>query len=85
VAGVLFESLADATERVRSGERNAHVLIAEIARTIAANDVVRVDYVAIVDEETFEEPREIDRPARALVAARVGSVRLIDNVRLDPS
>jgi pantoate--beta-alanine ligase len=85
VAGVLFESLADAAERVRSGDREAHVLVAEIARTIAANDVVRVDYVAIVDEETFEEPREIDRPARALVAARIGSVRLIDNVRLDPS
>jgi pantoate--beta-alanine ligase len=85
VAGVLFESLADAAERVRAGERDAQVLVAEMARTIAANDAVRVDYVAIVDEETFEEPREIDRPARALVAARVGSVRLIDNVRLDPS
>jgi pantoate--beta-alanine ligase len=85
VAGVLFESLADAAERVRSGERDAHVVVAEIARTIAANDVVRVDYVAIVDEETLEESLEIDRPARALVAARVGSVRLIDNVRLDPS
>ena len=85
VAGVLFESLADAAERVRSGERDAQVLVAEMAKTIAANDAVRVDYVAIVDEETFEEPREIDRPARALVAARVGPVRLIDNVRLDPS
>jgi pantoate--beta-alanine ligase len=84
-AGVLFESLADAAERVRSGERDAYVLVAEMARRIAANDAVRVDYVAIVDEETFEEPREIDRPVRALVAARVGSVRLIDNVRLDPS
>jgi pantoate--beta-alanine ligase len=85
LAGVLFESLADAAERVRSGARDPRVLVAEIARTIAANDAVRVDYVAIVDEETFEEPIEIDRPARALVAARVGSVRLIDNVRLDPS
>jgi pantoate--beta-alanine ligase len=85
VAGVLFESLAEAAERVRSGEHDPRVLVAEMAKTIAANDAVRVDYVAIVDEETFEEPREIDRPAHALVAARVGSVRLIDNVRLDPS
>ena len=85
VAGVLFESLADAAERVRSGERDAQLLVAEMARTIAANEDVRIDYVAIVDEETFEEPREIDRPARALVAARLGSTRLIDNVRLDPS
>ena len=84
-AGVLFEALADAAERVRAGARDPQVLVAEMARTIAADDTVRIDYVAIVNEETFEEPREIDRPARALVAASVGSTRLIDNLRLVPS
>jgi pantoate--beta-alanine ligase len=84
-AGVLFESLADAAERVRNGERDARKLVAEIAKMIASHEGVRLDYVAIVDEETFEEPARIDRPARALVAARVGDTRLIDNLRLDPS
>jgi pantothenate synthetase len=41
--------------------------------------------VAVVDEDTFEE---VDRlrgsRARALVAARVGNARLIDNLPLGP-
>ncbi|MFL5766350.1 MAG: pantoate--beta-alanine ligase [Actinomycetota bacterium] len=85
VAGVLFEALADAAERVRTGARHPQVLVAEMAKTIAANEAVRLDYVAVVDEETFEEPVEIQRPSRAIVAAHVGSVRLIDNIRLDPA
>ncbi|MFL5736837.1 MAG: pantoate--beta-alanine ligase [Actinomycetota bacterium] len=84
-AGVLFESLADAAERVRNGERDSRKLVADIAKMIASNEGVRLDYVAIVDEESFEEPSRIDRPARALVAARIGETRLIDNLRLDPS
>jgi pantothenate synthetase len=38
----------------------------------------------VVDEDTFEEVVRIERPARALVAARVGAPRLIDNALLTP-
>jgi pantoate--beta-alanine ligase len=84
-AGVLFEALADAAEAVRTGERDAAKLVADMARTLGAEETVRIDYVTVVDEETFGEVREIERPARALVAARIGETRLIDNLRLDPS
>lgn len=40
----------------------------------------RVDYVAIRDAESLAPLREIMRPARVLAAARVGGVRLIDNL-----
>jgi pantoate--beta-alanine ligase len=40
----------------------------------------RVDYVAIRDAETLQPLREIIGAARVLAAARVGSVRLIDNI-----
>ena len=40
----------------------------------------RVDYVAIRDAETLQALREITGPARVLAAARIGSVRLIDNM-----
>lgn len=47
---------------------------------------VRLDYAEIVDPETFQ-PLEgmVTGPAQALVAAYVGSTRLIDNIRLEAS
>jgi pantoate--beta-alanine ligase len=41
-----------------------------------------LDYAVIVDASTLAPIDRIDRPARALVAAKVGSTRLIDNVAL---
>jgi len=44
---------------------------------------VREDYVAVVDAQTLKPLERLDgRPARALVAAFVGTTRLIDNVAL---
>jgi pantoate--beta-alanine ligase len=41
-----------------------------------------LDYAVIVDAATLAPIDRIDRPTRALVAAKVGSTRLIDNVAL---
>jgi len=82
VAPVLFEALSDAAVRVRGGERDARVLKAEMARTVGAEPLAKVEYVAVVDDMTWEEIGEIAGPARALVAARVGPARLIDNLLL---
>ena len=84
-APVLFEALSDAATRARSGERDAAVLRAEIARLIGSERLARLDYVAIVDDRSWEEVTEIDGPCRAVVAARFGEVRLIDNIALPTS
>ncbi|MCW5772188.1 MAG: pantoate--beta-alanine ligase, partial [Rhodospirillaceae bacterium] len=44
-----------------------------------------VDYLAVVDAETLEPLQRLDRPGRVLAAARLGAVRLIDNVSAVPS
>jgi pantoate--beta-alanine ligase len=66
----------------RSGERDADVLRAEIARRIGSEPLARIDYVAIVDDRTWEEVRRVEGSVRALVAAYFGDVRLIDNLPL---
>ena len=81
-ATCLYEALARAVWLVEGGEREATVLVAEMAKRIGAERRARIDYVAVVDEETFEDVERIDRPARALVAAHLGRTRLIDNMRL---
>jgi pantoate--beta-alanine ligase len=81
-APVLFEALSDAATQARLGERSADVLRAGMARRIGGEPMAGLDYVAVVDEGTWEEVGTIQGPARALVAAYFGEVRLIDNVAL---
>jgi pantoate--beta-alanine ligase len=81
-APVLFEALSTAAGLARKGERSADVIRATIARHIGAEPLARLDYVAVVDDSSWEEAAEIEGPARALVAARFGAVRLIDNLLL---
>ncbi len=44
-----------------------------------------VDYAVIRDAATLMPLERFDRPARALAAVRLGAVRLIDNVPVDPA
>ena len=81
-ATCLFLALSEAAELVRSGERGTARLVAAMAREIGATPRARIDYVVVVDERSFEEVPVIEGPARALVAARFGSVRLIDTLLL---
>ncbi len=47
----------------------------------AADPPLRLDYLALVDQDTFEPvPDEFTGQARLLAAARVGATRLIDNM-----
>ena len=84
-AGCLFLALSEAAQMTRGGERDAASLVAAMAREIGATPEARIDYAAVVDDETFEEVSAIDGPARALVAARFGDTRLIDNLLLPMS
>jgi len=81
-AGCLFLALAEVAELARGGERDARVLVATMAREIGATPLARLDYATVVDEATFEPLTELDRPARALVAAVFQGARLLDNLLL---
>jgi pantoate--beta-alanine ligase len=81
-ATCLFLALSEAAELARAGERDVGRLVAAMAREIGATPQARIDYVAVVDDDTFEELPAIAGPARALVAARFGRVRLIDTLLL---
>ncbi len=81
-APALFDALSTAASLVRTGQRRADVLKAEMARRIGAETRARIDYVAIVDDATWDDVETVSGPARALVAARIGPARLIDNLLL---
>jgi pantoate--beta-alanine ligase len=81
-AGCLFLALAEAAGLARAGERDAEVVVATMAREIGATPLARLEYAAVVDDATFEPVSRIDGPARAVVAARFPSARLLDNLLL---
>ena len=53
-----------------------------MAREVGATPLARLDYAAVVDDRTFQPQTEVAPPARAIVAARFPSARLIDNLSL---
>ena len=84
-ATCLYESLERAASLVREGETDTAAIEAEIRARIEREPLASIDYVAVVDDESFREVARIGSAARAVVAARVGPARLIDNLRLDPA
>jgi pantoate--beta-alanine ligase len=79
VAGHLNRVLASVAARARASISIPQAE-AEGAAALLAAGFERVDYVALRDAETLEPLHVVQRPARALAAARIGGVRLIDNV-----
>jgi pantoate--beta-alanine ligase len=85
-AGCLFLALSEAAALARAGETNAARLVAAMSREIGATSLARLDYAAVVAEDTFEPVEALgDDRARAIVAARFPSARLIDNLVLSPA
>jgi pantothenate synthetase len=81
-ATVLSRALAAAHEAARAGESDAVALARGIRQTIEREAGVELEYAEVVDAETLEPMTVLDRAARAMVAARVGTARLIDNVAI---
>ena len=79
VAAHLNRVLAEVGARARAGISIPQAE-AEGAASLIEAGFERVDYVALRDAETLVPLRDIVRPARVLAAARLGSVRLIDNM-----
>jgi pantoate--beta-alanine ligase len=82
-ADAIHRGLTAAATAARAGERDVARLRGLVETEVLQADM-RPDYVAIVDPVTLEPLEQLDRPARALVAARLGPVRLIDNLAIDP-
>jgi len=81
---LLSRSLKRAEEMAQAGEGDAEKLLEEMRRTFDAEPRVQLDYAAIVNPTTLEPVAQVNPGSVALVAARLGSVRLIDNLIFGP-
>jgi len=79
-AAALPATLQDVEARLARGEPVAASLATGAAALRAAG--LSPDYLAVVAAETLEPLDEIEEPARLLCAARLGKVRLLDNLKV---
>jgi pantoate--beta-alanine ligase len=82
VALTLNRSLRRAGEVFCSGEASAQAIAGEMKAVLQAEPRVQVDYSVVVAPNTFAPPSRVTPGCVALVAARVGSTRLLDNLIL---
>ncbi len=81
-APVLYEALGAMQEAVGAGERSALKVAILGAVLVKRSPAVELDYLQVVEPVTLD-PVEVVLPgSRAIVAATIGGVRLIDNVEL---
>lgn len=78
----LSEALAAARSAVEEGERDAGRIERAMRDLMEAAAGVQVEYAAVVDPEQFTRIGRIEGSALAVVAARAGRTRLIDNAVL---
>ena len=78
----LVESLRAASRAFAAGERSGEVLTAVGTESLATHPDVSVDYFAVVDPQGMRAVDEATGDSVAIVAARVGRTRLIDNMVL---
>jgi pantoate--beta-alanine ligase len=80
----LSEALAAAESAVAAGERDA-AAVAAAARAAMAPRAVAPEYLALVSPDSLAPVGRIDGEVLVVVAARVGSTRLIDNTLISPN
>jgi len=81
---VLKNSLDLAKKLIELNEYNASVLIFEMERLFLAVPSASLDYIAIVNKENFNTVDKLkkDNTYYILVACKIGSTRLIDNLEI---
>jgi pantoate--beta-alanine ligase len=82
-ATALHRALDGARRAIERGERDALRLTAAMREIIGGEPLAQIDYVELVDAETLEPVTRLRRTCLALLAARFGATRLIDNLLIE--
>lgn len=81
-APILYKSLEEARRLVKTGERNTDTIVGAMARMVRMAPHAEIDYIEAVDASTLETLDELRGEVLIALAVRIGSARLIDNIKL---
>lgn len=79
---VIFHSLQKAEKLIGAGETRAIIVLSEMAELFERVSSAKLDYIKIVEADTFEIVDELIRGKSyyILIACKIGKTRLIDNI-----
>ncbi len=84
-ATVLYRSLDRSRREIAAGNTDVVRLLVDVRGVIDGEPGVALDYAEIVDADTLEPVMALRKASYLLLAARVGSTRLIDNALIEPA
>ncbi len=79
----LSRALRNGQELITGGETQSSVVCEAMKQILSDGGVDVIEYVTLADAETLRKVQTLDGAAVALIAARVGKTRLIDNMRFE--
>lgn len=79
-AVVLYRALQLAEAKIEGGERHAESIVASMRQCLNEASAAAIDYVSLVDAETLKPLWRLKGRVAVLLAVRIGSTRLIDNL-----
>jgi pantoate--beta-alanine ligase len=79
----LYRALEAARREVAAGVRDAFRLQGVMRKVLESEPLATMDYVEIVDADTFEPVVQVRRSCYALLAVFIGKTRLIDNLLVE--
>ncbi|MCO6511517.1 MAG: pantoate--beta-alanine ligase [Aridibacter famidurans] len=83
-AAVIYKSLKAAKDAFENGEKSSGNITDKVSEVLDSEPRARTDYIALVDPHSLDPVEKVgDDPVLLAVAARIGDVRLIDNVILN--
>jgi len=83
-APVIYQSLCRAKEDWREGNRDAESLRQTVRETLEREPLIeRIDYISLADTTTLAELETVEGRTILLVAVKLGTPRLIDNIILE--
>jgi pantoate--beta-alanine ligase len=82
IAPELYRALRAGEEAIARGNRDISEIESLMRAMLAEKSRIEIDYIAVVDPETFLPPADFHRDVLIVGAVKVGRTRLIDNLRL---
>lgn len=84
-APAIYRALSAAQKIVADGETNVQKIAAVMQQVLGDEPRLQSEYAVVVDAQTLEPLERLadKKPARAMIAARAGNTRLIDNAALE--